>query len=112
MALSAANLELGVTGLKPVSVAVTAASLLQLHLWGGPALELLTSPDTNTACKPLCPWGDGDGGWVGRECSTEISLPWLRGWRIQQLFGAAVHPILLLRFFLCETNRSFQIQKC
>lgn len=70
MALCAAYPELGVTGLKPEAVAVTAASFAPASPLGWPSWGAGDIPRHRHRLQiiALCAHGDGeDGGWRGRE---------------------------------------------
>jgi len=55
-------LELGVAGLTPVPGPVTAASLLQLQLWGGPAGERGDTPQISHCLANHILFSAGAGG--------------------------------------------------
>lgn len=112
MAVCDTNPGLAATGLEPLSVPVTAASCAPASPLGWPSWGGADIPRHGHCLQTiaLCTYGGGgDGGWIGRQPSTETPLPWQSRQRMQQLFCATVHPTLLLRFFLCQTNMTLQI---
>lgn len=76
MAVCAANPEQGVTGLKPVSVPVPAASSAPASSLGRPSWARDDIPRHRHFLQTtaLCAHGDGgDGGWIGREPSRHLT---------------------------------------